>query len=50
MDPTKRSARGDEHFEAMNVRLRAYSTVRAVRGLRERAKLLRPEPPAPPPG
>ncbi|MEU8843247.1 hypothetical protein AB0D97_29660 [Streptomyces roseus] len=34
------SARGDEHFEAMNVRLRAYSTVRAVRGLRERAKLV----------
>ncbi|MFD8982477.1 hypothetical protein [Streptomyces sp. NPDC059564] len=34
------SARGDEHFAAMNLRLRPYNTVRAVRDLRERAQLV----------
>ncbi|MGO4457739.1 hypothetical protein AB4039_10585 [Streptomyces sp. M-16] len=34
------SARGDEHFEVMNLRLRSYNTVRAVRDLRERAQLV----------
>ncbi|MGP3687730.1 hypothetical protein ACTVZO_24080 [Streptomyces sp. IBSNAI002] len=32
------SARGDEHFEVMNLRLGPYGTVRAVRALRERAR------------
>ncbi|MFD8147894.1 hypothetical protein [Streptomyces sp. NPDC059708] len=32
------SARGDEHFEVMNLRLGPYGTVRAVRDLRERAR------------
>ncbi|MEV7546861.1 hypothetical protein [Streptomyces sp. NPDC089915] len=32
------SARGDEHFELMNLRLGPYGTVRAVRDLRERAR------------
>ncbi|MCX5606475.1 hypothetical protein OHB39_02510 [Streptomyces sp. NBC_00047] len=31
------SARGDEHFEVMNLRLRSYGTVRAVRALQDRA-------------
>ncbi|WP_405980473.1 hypothetical protein [Streptomyces sp. NBC_00158] len=34
------SARGDEHFEVMNLRLRPHATVRAVRDLRERAHLV----------
>ncbi|MEU7554061.1 hypothetical protein AB0B01_17270 [Streptomyces sp. NPDC044571] len=34
------SARGDEHFEVMNLRLRPYGSVRAVRDLRERAQLV----------
>ncbi|MER5727468.1 hypothetical protein ABT084_03750 [Streptomyces sp. NPDC002138] len=34
------SARGDEHFEVMNLRLRPHGGVRAVRELRERAKLV----------
>ncbi|MFI8504634.1 hypothetical protein ACIGFK_39930 [Streptomyces sp. NPDC085524] len=34
------SARGDEHFEVMNLRLRSHGTVRAVRDLRERAQLI----------
>lgn len=34
------SARGDEHFEVMNLRLRPYGSVRAVRDLRERARLV----------
>lgn len=34
------SARGDEHFEVMNLRLRPHGTVRAVRALRERARLV----------
>ncbi|MEU9718577.1 hypothetical protein [Streptomyces sp. NPDC047976] len=34
------SARGDEHFEVMNLRLRPHTTVRAVRDLRERAQLV----------
>ncbi|MFJ3834429.1 hypothetical protein ACIPY6_02810 [Streptomyces sp. NPDC090054] len=34
------SARGDEHFEVMNLRLRPHSSVRAVRDLRERAQLV----------
>ncbi|MFE3583502.1 hypothetical protein [Streptomyces vinaceus] len=34
------SARGDEHFEVMNHRLRSYGTVRAVRDLRERARIV----------
>ncbi|MFD0359641.1 hypothetical protein ACFVHW_38795 [Streptomyces sp. NPDC127110] len=34
------SARGDEHFEVMNLRLRPHGTVRAVRDLRERAQLV----------
>lgn len=34
------SARGDEHFEVMNLRLRPHTTVRAVRELRERARLV----------
>lgn len=32
------SARGDEHFEVMTMRLRSYGTVRRVRDLRERAR------------
>ncbi|CAM5682938.1 hypothetical protein SAVIM338S_07390 [Streptomyces avidinii] len=34
------SARGDEHFEVMNLRLRQHGGVRAVRDLRERAQLV----------
>ncbi|MFD3776914.1 hypothetical protein [Streptomyces sp. NPDC058612] len=34
------SARGDEHFEVMNLRLRPHARVRAVRELRERADLV----------
>ncbi|MFD9408477.1 hypothetical protein ACFWBN_15885 [Streptomyces sp. NPDC059989] len=34
------SARGDEHFEVMNLRLRPHGNVRAVRTLRERAQLV----------
>ncbi|MER7466535.1 hypothetical protein [Streptomyces sp. NPDC097981] len=34
------SARGDEHFEVMTLRLQPYATVRAVRELRERAQLV----------
>ncbi|MFI8104322.1 hypothetical protein [Streptomyces sp. NPDC086023] len=32
------SARGDEHFEIMNRRIRPHGTVRAVRELQERAQ------------
>lgn len=32
------SARGDDHFEVMNLRLGPYGTVRTVRDLRERAR------------
>ncbi|MET9320234.1 hypothetical protein ABZX75_08620 [Streptomyces sp. NPDC003038] len=34
------SARGDEHFEVMNLRLRPHGSVRAVRDLRARAQLV----------
>ncbi|WP_328620735.1 hypothetical protein [Streptomyces sp. NBC_00354] len=34
------SARGDEHFEVMNLRLRPHGSIRAVRNLRERAQLV----------
>ncbi|MBW5485515.1 hypothetical protein [Streptomyces bambusae] len=37
---TLSSARGDEHFEIMVARLKPYGTVRAVRDLRERARLV----------
>ncbi|MFI5979295.1 hypothetical protein ACIBEA_00310 [Streptomyces sp. NPDC051555] len=34
------SARGDEHFEVMNLRLRPHGSIRAVRDLGERAQLV----------
>ncbi|MEV6956236.1 hypothetical protein [Streptomyces sp. NPDC051183] len=34
------SARGDEHFEVMTLRLRAHGSVRAVRDLKERAQVV----------